>query len=95
MKPRIGITLGDPAGIGYEVTAKALSRLRGKVNADFVLIGSRNQFLKVLNILNLGVDDVLGNIDFIDVPGQDIEFGKVQKEAGRISLESVRLGGLS
>lgn len=92
MKPKIGITLGDPAGIGYEVTAKALSKLKGKVNAEFTLIGNKNQFMKVLRILNLNALDLLKDINFIDIPGEDIEFGKVQREAGRISLESVRVG---
>jgi len=38
-KSKIGITLGDPCGIGPEITAKALSDpgLRGQ--ADFILIG--------------------------------------------------------
>ncbi len=92
MRPKIGITLGDPAGIGYEITAKALSKLKDKSNADFILVGNKNQFLKVLKILNLDPTDILRSIDFIEIPGQDIEFGKVQREAGRISLESVKLG---
>lgn len=40
-KPRIAITLGDPAGIGPEITAKALSKSSIAHLADFLLIGDR------------------------------------------------------
>jgi 4-hydroxythreonine-4-phosphate dehydrogenase len=38
-KPRIIITTGDPAGIGPEVTAKALASPKVKGLADFLIIG--------------------------------------------------------
>lgn len=38
-KPRIGITIGDPAGIGPEVTLKALSSLDGVTELEAVIIG--------------------------------------------------------
>ena len=40
-KPRIAITLGDPAGIGPEITAKALSEPAIRAMADFTLIGDQ------------------------------------------------------
>lgn len=40
-KPTIGITLGDPGGIGPEITAKALSDHAVAGLANFVLIGDR------------------------------------------------------
>lgn len=48
MKSRIktiGITLGDPSGIGPEVTAKALSSIRLPQNTQIKIIGSRKGFL--------------------------------------------------
>ncbi|HLD69835.1 MAG TPA: 4-hydroxythreonine-4-phosphate dehydrogenase PdxA [Candidatus Omnitrophota bacterium] len=41
----IGITLGDPCGIGPEVTAKALKMLP-RLQVDIVMIGDQNGFLK-------------------------------------------------
>ena len=38
-RPRLGITVGDPAGIGPEVTAKALSSPEIRSLADFVVFG--------------------------------------------------------
>lgn len=40
-KPRIAVTVGDPAGIGPEVTAKALSMPEVRDLADFVVFGDR------------------------------------------------------
>jgi len=39
-RPRIGITLGDPAGIGPEVVAKALKSGRLNRRFDYVIIGN-------------------------------------------------------
>ena len=38
-KPVIGITLGDPAGIGPEILAKALSKQSIRRLAQFKIIG--------------------------------------------------------
>jgi 4-hydroxythreonine-4-phosphate dehydrogenase len=40
-KPRLAITVGDPAGIGPEITAKALSDPEVLALADFVVFGDR------------------------------------------------------
>ncbi len=42
----IGITLGDLAGIGPEVTAGALSRIKVPRGIEFVLIGDRDGFVR-------------------------------------------------
>lgn len=42
----IGITLGDPAGVGAQVTANALSRPALRRSANFVLIGDEVLFKK-------------------------------------------------
>jgi len=43
-KPVIGITLGDPSGIGPEVTAKALRRHSVGHDAEFCIIGDEASF---------------------------------------------------
>ena len=42
----IGITLGDPSGIGPEVVAKALAKLSRRPSAQFKMIGEENIFYK-------------------------------------------------
>jgi 4-hydroxythreonine-4-phosphate dehydrogenase len=56
----IGITLGDPAGIGPEVTAKALAKLSLKERRQFLVVGDpltfRKYFSKSKNIEHYAVD---------------------------------------
>ncbi len=42
----IGITLGDPCGIGPEVTAKALAKILPRLPVDILVIGDQKVFLK-------------------------------------------------
>ncbi len=85
---KIGITLGDPAGIGYEISIKAISRLGTKYpRVDFVLFGNKKHLIKVASLI--AFDPLkLKNVQMYDIEGNEIEFGKVQKEAGRISYKS-------
>jgi len=52
--PRIGISIGDPGGIGPEVTLKALGQKRGVPAAHYILFGSR--FVLEQEKKALGVD---------------------------------------
>ncbi|WP_156519690.1 4-hydroxythreonine-4-phosphate dehydrogenase PdxA [Caldivirga sp. MU80] len=87
MNVRVGVTLGDPAGVGYEVVAKALPKLRG-LGIELTLIGNLEHFKSVISMLKIN-ETVLDGVRLIDIPGGPFEFGKVQEEAGRVSLESV------
>lgn len=64
MKPRIGITIGDQAGIGYEIICKAIHH-----------------------------DDIIGSADFRIIgeiiPPQEVIYGKVNEEYGRIAGEAI------
>lgn len=43
-KIRIGITLGDPSGIGPEITAKALAGLAPEEDLEFVILGDKTVY---------------------------------------------------
>ncbi len=45
-KPNIGITLGDPSGIGAEITAKALSKPSIRSLAHYTIIGDKKSFTR-------------------------------------------------
>lgn len=45
-RPRLALTLGDPAGIGPEVILKALADPQVTQNCDVTLVGSQSQLLK-------------------------------------------------
>ncbi len=79
---KIAITTGDPNGIGAEITIKALNEL--DLPQD-----------KIVLISNKDVLDYYGKLDkkydIIEIPfdKRDIKVGKVTKEAGEISFQSL------
>lgn len=95
----IGITMGDPAGIGCEITLKALK------NDDYrkksIIFGSEkiiNHFIKLLGI-NKEVNLIKDTLDFdeekinvvnvVDIDLNDFEFGKVSKLCGDAAYKYV------
>jgi 4-phospho-D-threonate 3-dehydrogenase / 4-phospho-D-erythronate 3-dehydrogenase len=81
----IGVTLGDPAGVGPEIVAKSLPGLKRK---ELVLIGNEKNFLRVLSGLNLDERKTSG-YRFVDIPGGEVTPGSVQKAAGQIAVRSI------
>ena len=76
----VGITLGDPGGIGAEITLKALKKVKG----DFILIGNRKALEYYASILNLEIPEV----EIVDIPGKWSP-GKISKGNGKIAGESI------
>ncbi len=67
-RPRLALTLGDPAGIGSEVILKALADSAIGQNCDVTVVGSRDLLIQVyerLNAANLANPEEL---QLIDVP---------------------------
>lgn len=54
-KPRIAITLGDPAGIGPEVTVRALQKLKTRSKARFLVLGQAELFNSIAQKLGLKI----------------------------------------
>ena len=82
-KIRIGITMGDPAGIGPAIILKGLKKLKGL--AYFVVIGDKWVFSQLS-----GPRCQLPGIKFIDlnnVAHKNFSFGKIKAEYGRASVE--------
>ena len=53
MKPVIGITMGDPAGIGPEIIIKALLSNKIKNSINSVIFGSKNVFIDTIKIYRI------------------------------------------
>lgn len=87
MSLKVGITLGDPAGIGPEITAKALPELETNLSS-LVLIGNRENFSHVAKKTGLP-DYYFEKFTFVDIPSADFELGKVSREAGSVALRSI------
>lgn len=96
--PRIGITLGDPGGIGPEVALKSLSRKDVLPSANLILFGSRSLVQETLQRLGLSMDiPAVSNFKSsdlppiclweIDAPLRFKEQGIASKENGEVSFQ--------
>ncbi|MGF7011010.1 4-hydroxythreonine-4-phosphate dehydrogenase [Lachnospiraceae bacterium PF1-22] len=100
-KPIIGITLGDPAGVGPEITVKALSdsniykRCRPLVIGDTAILKRALEVTKhpelQINTISKVTDAKFesGTIDILDIQilkDTPIAFGKVQAQAGNAAF---------
>ncbi len=94
-RPLIGIPMGDPAGIGPEITVKALNEADIYQKARPIVVGDADMLRRACSFcdLALGVHPVenaaqgayqKGTIDVIDLKNIDDSFklGEVSKEAG-------------
>ncbi len=104
MKPILAITMGDPAGIGPEITVRALNRketyekCRPIVCGDAAIMEQATQLLG-LDLTIHAVDSVAeasfeyGTIDVLDMHCVDLdtfEFGKVQPQCGNAAFQYIR-----
>ena len=106
-RPLVAITMGDPAGIGAEVTAKALQddwvyeKCRpfvvgsaAAMSAALDLIGADGRACAVHDLAD--VSGRRGAIDVLDLENLDfsqIEYGAVSADAGRASVEWILRAG--
>ena len=98
-KPRIGVTMGDPAGIGPEVILSALPDLTDV--ADIVVVGDASVMARARGVLGSTIrvhpiDAVAdarfqnGAIDILDLDNvADLEYGVVRETYGQASLEYI------
>lgn len=77
----IGITLGDPGGIGIEVALKALSTFK----ESFLVFGNNKAIKYYSRKLNLKIPKT---IKMVDIKGS-FNIGKVSKTNGKIAYESI------
>jgi 4-hydroxythreonine-4-phosphate dehydrogenase len=105
MKPRIGMVLGDPCGIGPELVAKLLSRQDVAEAARIAVIGEQRVFAKGQEVAGTTVpvtvvddlnDDafVNGAVALLDKPVFDpdsVPMGAASLEAGRYQLDCLAL----
>ncbi|MEA3493611.1 MAG: 4-hydroxythreonine-4-phosphate dehydrogenase PdxA [Candidatus Margulisiibacteriota bacterium] len=102
-KPVVGVTMGDPAGIGPEICAKALTDNEIQVIANCVVIGDKKamrQGIKVSKIPNIEINPIKkiseakfqrGIIDVLNLKnvGASLKLGQVSKAAGKASVEYI------
>lgn len=79
---KIGITTGDPNGIGAEITLKALKKL--DLPLDKIVLITNKKILEFYGELDK-------NYEIIEVPfKEDVNCGKITKECGEYAFNSVK-----
>ncbi|MFC1631304.1 4-hydroxythreonine-4-phosphate dehydrogenase PdxA [Candidatus Omnitrophota bacterium] len=104
-KPTIGITMGDPGGIGPEVILKALTASRLKDQANFLIIGNFNVFQQTAQLCRIrptikritrpedGQYSGTGKIYLLDTGSlKQIEFGRPLRAYGELALDCIDAG---
>lgn len=97
--PRIGVTMGDPAGIGAEVIVKALPEIRSM--GEILVIGDADvmreaavvcdQDVKIRGVDNLGAATFESDgVDVLDLNNvDDLTYGNIDRSYGQASLEYI------
>jgi 4-hydroxythreonine-4-phosphate dehydrogenase len=103
-RPIVGVTLGDPAGIGPEIVAKALGEADVYELSRQLVIGDRGVFERAadavgrehkINVVQRSADGRFepGTIDLLDLRNIDLaslQWGRVQSQAGQAAFEYIR-----
>ncbi|OBW94664.1 4-hydroxythreonine-4-phosphate dehydrogenase PdxA [Gallibacterium salpingitidis] len=102
MKPILGITMGDAAGIGAEVIVKSLADRQLYKLAHPVVIGDKKMMERAINLLNSslklrtvteldGFTAEYGYIDLVDLDNlpADLPFAQVDPRAGCAAYEYI------
>ncbi len=106
-RPLVAITMGDPAGIGAEVTAKALQDPWVYEKCKPFVVGNTASMNSALDLVNGGgrarlvhdVTDVVGEFGEIDVLDMEnlesdrVEYGVLSPIAGKASVEWILRAG--
>jgi len=94
VKPRIGLLLGDPCGIGPEVAAKLLARPDTTARAEVWVLGDREVFAAGQRAAGVapGIPEgaAFRHIDFVG--REDCPPGRVHAQAGAHVLDLLRRG---
>ena len=105
-KPIIGITIGDPAGIGAEITVRALGRKGIYQKSKPLVIASKPVIEDAIKMISSDlrlhivknteeIKGQYGTIDLLDLDNitlDEFEYGKVNKKAGQASLDYIYKG---
>jgi 4-phospho-D-threonate 3-dehydrogenase / 4-phospho-D-erythronate 3-dehydrogenase len=90
-KPTIVVTLGDPAGVGAEVTLKALTHEDVRSKADWILIGDMPAVRGAEKSTGVSLDSL--NIRFVDCgelsPDEPVTFGALRADYGKAAARYV------
>ncbi|MFC5384838.1 4-hydroxythreonine-4-phosphate dehydrogenase PdxA [Aquamicrobium segne] len=103
-RPVLAITIGDPAGIGPEITLKAIESLKGRMaEGEFALVavGNPEALQQAASVLSLPVPPVIGENELeglegaailpTPAPEKKISWGQISPEGGEQAYQAVAI----
>lgn len=86
-KIRIGITMGDPSGIGPEIIAKALPAISAL--GPIVVVGDGWVFERACRQVRIPSEISFDFVEMANVPRKGFAFGSIRPECGKASREYI------
>ncbi len=101
--PAIGITMGDPSGVGPEIAVKAFAEAEVYKICNPILIGDASVIKRIVNDINgkliinrissldeaYFTHDTMDVLDLNNIDGQSVEYGKISKDCGAAAYEYI------
>ena len=78
----IGITMGDPAGVGPEIIVKSLAAMPAADRARYRIFGNRESLAAAKAVLGADLDLATLDLHHTDIPGAPLPFGRLDPRAG-------------
>ncbi|MGK9168434.1 4-hydroxythreonine-4-phosphate dehydrogenase PdxA [Inquilinus limosus] len=88
MSQIIGITMGDPAGVGPEITVKAVAEMSAEDRARTRIFGNRPTLEAAAKAVGVAVD-LDGIVEDIPVEGAPLPWGKLSPAAGAAAFRFI------
>jgi 4-phospho-D-threonate 3-dehydrogenase / 4-phospho-D-erythronate 3-dehydrogenase len=87
----IGITMGDPAGVGPEVICKAIAALPVDERRGIVVIGDKESLERAATVCGVSSEILTEvKIDHVATPGVPLPFGKLDKAGGEACFRYIK-----
>lgn len=80
--PLIGITMGEPAGVGPEIIVKSLAAMTADQRNGYRVYGNRGSLTAAEAVLKTGMDLATLDVHHTDIPGAAIPFGQLDPRGG-------------
>ncbi|MGO2663890.1 4-hydroxythreonine-4-phosphate dehydrogenase PdxA, partial [Mycetocola reblochoni] len=92
-RPRVAVTLGDPAGVGPELAVRLLAVDSNRAAADIIVVATRAELDRAqaeagvtVPVSDDGAPGTVRLVDGLDEPGDDVPLREVSEAAGRVTL---------
>jgi 4-hydroxythreonine-4-phosphate dehydrogenase len=82
MTAPIGITMGDPAGVGPEIIVKSMASLTPSERRGYRIFGNADSLAAAERVLGTGLDIASLDLHQTDIPGAVMPFGKLDERGG-------------